>query len=180
MPDQHDDLAKARKYLDMAAVVLEAKAPELAQHEMRPSDWAMLAATIGTGYAHVASVEQWANARDEDIARWTQQREDARPNDEVVEEANRLALERERRELALVEQRSDLLAALDLRDQRQREEARPHDDEGPGQAIPACEFVLDGKRCVFGAGHQVGYHHLEDGTDVDVPTGQTTEGADRG
>lgn len=40
--------------------------------------------------------------------------------------------------------------------------------------MSTCDFTLDDVRCVFGADHIVGYHHLTDGRNVDAQTGSVT------
>lgn len=45
--------------------------------------------------------------------------------------------------------------------------------------IPQCEYIRDCARCVFGAGHSVRYHHLDNGRNVGIdghlPPGQTRQ-----
>lgn len=123
MPDQHDDLAKARTWLDRAATWLAAQA----------SKDPYAAALIGTGYSQLAMIEQGAAASAgaaEDNARIFGLQS-------VVADAHRAMESRMQAEQAEIELRTQKLAELDVatlaasgqRQARAEAEARPHDGE---------------------------------------------------
>jgi len=135
---QPSDLDLGRDWLERSAFSVDH-----VDRAARPDalEFARVAAMIGSGFVQLGAIAQVAAWRAEDLARIAAEREAESENDEVVREANRLALARERAELDLVEQRKALLGELDvstlaasgLREQRDAAEARPHDD-GPSLA----------------------------------------------
>lgn len=136
-----EDLHQGRGWLNRAAEMLDS-----CEDHVSDAEFARAAAAIGNGFIQLAAVERTTAWRAEDLARWTADREAERENDEVVRETNRLILARERGELALVEQRTSALAALDVaalaasgqREKRAEAEALPHDDEPKPPRCTGC------------------------------------------
>jgi hypothetical protein len=124
---QSSDLHIGRGWLNRAAEMLDA-----CEDHVSDAEFATAAAAVGNGFVQLAAVERTTAWRAEDLARFAADREAERENDEVVREANLLALARERREVARFEDRArdvGIDVAAFQRAVQAQAEARPHDDE---------------------------------------------------
>jgi hypothetical protein len=92
-----DDLATARFWLDRAATALDEKSNG---GEIKTTAYMSTAAEIGTGYAQLAAIARFNQARRADIDRHLQERaEDL----ERIREADELSARRERSEIGLLD-----------------------------------------------------------------------------
>lgn len=164
-----NDLA-AQQHLDRAADALKTSGDQLS-----PSEFIQASAAIGFGYSQLAHLDDQRANRVDDLDRigvWrTEDLERIGAADQrnveaeaVATEAHRAVAEVARRQLELLDPNDKLIAALRRGQQ-------------PG---PSCEFVFRGQRCVFGLDHPHGWHHLQDGREVDDAGELLGQAADRG